>query len=76
MDYANVECERPKEADKLLDGEELTTDELEKVSWYVEELLDALNDVAPGGCYFGTHPGDGADFGFWSVDEDVIIEEE
>ncbi len=31
----------------------------------VESLIDALNEVAPDGYYFGAHPGDGSDFGFW-----------
>ena len=30
-----------------------------------EDLIDALNDFAPPGDYFGAHPGDGSDFGYW-----------
>ena len=35
-----------------------------------EELWDALNRCAPDGFYFGCHPGDGSDFGFWKSDEE------
>lgn len=38
------------------------------VAALLDSLFDGLNDAAPTGYYFGAHPGDGSDFGFWPVD--------
>lgn len=42
----------------------------EDVAWDLEWLFDKLNDLAPEGTYFGAHPYDGADFGFWSIEDE------
>lgn len=34
-------------------------------SYDLEELIDELNNLAPSHSYFGCHPGDGSDYGFW-----------
>jgi len=36
-----------------------------------EDLFDALNKYAPEGYYFGAHPGDGSDFGYWKNEEEI-----
>lgn len=48
----------------------LDVDVGEDGTYLVEALFDALDACAPDGMYFGAHPCDGADFGFWQVDDD------
>lgn len=43
--------------------------ESEEASEWCNSLIDELNARAPEGCYFGAHPGDGSDFGFWECGE-------
>ena len=35
------------------------------------EIWDAMNSIAPKGHYFGSHPGDGSDYGYWEDDENL-----
>lgn len=63
--------DRPAIVAAFLDNPDHVSDKgLEQVDYYVEALFDALNDVAPEGCYFGASEDDGSDYGFWQVQED------
>lgn len=41
----------------------------EAQSQFLSELFDLLDQEAPEGFYFGSHPGDGSDYGFWQMEE-------
>ena len=41
----------------------------EEAESLLQELFDALDGASPEGYYFGAHPGDGSDFGYWEVSE-------
>lgn len=42
--------------------------ESEDAVWLFTGLLETLEQYAPEGYTFGTHPGDGSDYGYWKVD--------
>jgi hypothetical protein len=49
------------------DGDECEWWQSEECQYALESLFDALDACAPDGHYFGAHPGNGSDFGFWGV---------
>jgi hypothetical protein len=42
----------------------------EDAQFLLESLFDELDAHAPEGYYFGAHPGDGSDYGYWANEED------
>ena len=42
----------------------------EDCAWDLEALFNALGEHAPEGHYFGAHPGDGSNFGFWKFEDE------
>lgn len=43
--------------------------ESEDTEFDLDYLFGLLEACAPDGFYFGAHPGDGADYGFWECEE-------
>lgn len=51
---------------KEIEAIESEDEKLDAMAYFLNEtLFDTLNDYAPPYFYFGAHPGDGADYGFW-----------
>jgi len=45
----------------------------EEAGWDLEILLQMMLEIAPEGYFFGPHPGDASDYGFWEDGEDVAL---
>ncbi len=57
--------EAQSKRDQLIGSARTIDPDSEDAAELVNELIDALNEFAPSFGYFGTHPGDGSDFGYW-----------
>lgn len=61
-----IEENFPEAGKSLVDeAREITDYDSEQADFFLEDLFFFLNLVAAPGYYFGAHPGDGADYGFW-----------
>jgi len=73
---SNLEDERYMNKDRpadLLELSDLSPDEVSKLNdWVWDDLAPMLEEHAPPFSYFGAHPGDGSDIGFW-LDMDIAI---
>lgn len=41
----------------------------EDCMFFLDDLFNVLDQYSPDGYYFGAHPGDGSDFGYWKNEE-------
>lgn len=64
-EYVQVMDAVPAHAKEDKDAEWWNSDE---AAGLLESLFDTLDSHSPEGHYFGAHPGDGSDYGFWKTE--------
>lgn len=58
----------------VLDDESHEWWDSDAAGYMLGELFDALDQCAPDDHYFGAHPGDRSDYGFWPIEEEPAPE--
>jgi hypothetical protein len=65
----SVRAEEAREYAIILDSITVTDTDIEAAQYALEDMFDQLNTIANReGFYFGAHPGDGSDFGYWALE--------
>lgn len=71
---SNVTVKRPAAVNRYVRDRKVRNGDEQEASYYLDELTEKLEELAPPYVYFGSHEGDGADFGYWvsfdSLEED------
>lgn len=65
--------EKPGYGEYYSDKDDIDGNTSEELAMYLfhEDIFDLLNDIAPEGYGFGSHPGDGVCYGFWECEEEA-----
>lgn len=68
--YRELQAESWMPGHETLELEDAPYWESEDVSEDLNSLFDVMDELAPEGYYFGAHPGDGSDYGYWEHSDD------